>query len=389
MRLPDNFFLKSSIGKVLGYFLIWKLWLYFILGLAIIYLPLGSKDRFLGGGIALYSLSPQLFAWGNFDGEHYLAIARFGYKPLEQAFFPAYPILINFFAKPFSADYYSNFISSSLIAILISMASFVVVLIFLYKLLRLDFSEKISYFTIILLLVFPTSFYFSAVYNESLFLMLVVGSFYAARLNKWWLAAILAAIASATRVFGILLFPALLIEAYQARLAVKKAIWLILSPIGLLLYMTFQYVKFGDPIAFYNLQTVVGEQHQKGIVLIPQVFYRYLKILFFTDRLNPIYQTVVLEFFTGLGFLILPIVGWFKKIRLSYLFYTFFGFIIPTVQGSFSSLPRYVIVLFPSFLILALILDKAPKLIRYTYFALSLIGLSVEAALFLRGYWVA
>ena len=137
------------------------------------------------------------------------------------------------------------------------------------------------------------------------------------------------------------------------------------------------------------MQKVVGEQHQSGVILLPQVYFRYLKILITADVGNPIYQTIILEFFTGLLFFMLPIYGYFKKIRLSYLFYALISFLIPTIQGSFSSVPRYAIVLFPSFLILALILDKSPNFIKLILYFILIICLGLETALFLRGYWVA
>ncbi|MDP3733070.1 MAG: hypothetical protein Q8Q91_00870, partial [Candidatus Daviesbacteria bacterium] len=92
--------LKSPVLKILLIFLTWRFILVIISFLATGLIPLGNKDRFLGGGPQNFQLSPQLFSWANFDGEHYLSIAIFGYKSLEQAFFPVYPILISFFAKP-------------------------------------------------------------------------------------------------------------------------------------------------------------------------------------------------------------------------------------------------------------------------------------------------
>ena len=106
------------------------------------------------------------------------------------------------------------------------------------------------------------------------------------------------------------------------------------------------------------------------------------------DKSNALYQTIILEFITGLLFLILPVLGFLKKVRFSYLFYSFLGFLVPTIQGSFSSTPRYVIVLFPSFLILAVITDKF-RVIKYLLLIVFVILLIIETALFLRGYWVA
>lgn len=383
-----NFILKSDAFKILTLFLIWKIALIGVLLFSIRFIPLGYNDRFLGGGPINYHLAPYLFSWANFDGEHYLSIAIFGYKRLEQAFFPLYPILISFFSKPFSYDLLSSLVFSTIWGLFISNISFFIALLVLYKLLLLDFSKKIAFLTIIILLLFPTSFYFGALYNESLFLLLSVTSFYLARKKRYFLSSIFGFFSSATRIFGILLLPTFLFEVYRKEKFIKW-FWGLLIPIGLISYMIYQYWIFGDPLAFYNLQTVVGEQHQKGIILLPQVYFRYIKMLLSVDPQNPIYQTLILEFLVGIIFFILPVIGYFRKVRLSYLFYAMVGFLLPTIQGSFSSVPRYVIVFFPSFIVLALIFDKFNLFFKAIAFLIFTFWLFLETALFLRGYWVA
>lgn len=379
----------SPIFKILLIFLTWRTVLIVILLFAISFIPLGYKDRFLGGGPLNYRVSPGLFAWANFDGEHYLSIAIFGYKNLEQAFFPVYPILMSFFSRPNLSDLIASLVNTTIAGLIISNVSFVLALIFLWELLRLDFSSKISYLTLFLIIIFPTSFYFGAVYNESLFLLLSVLSFYSARKSKWFAAGMFGAIASATRVFGILLLPVLLIEAWQQKISFSKLLWLFLIPVGLGSYMWYLNLTIRDPLAFYHFQTLVGQQHQPGIITLPQVYFRYIKMFATVSLQNPIFQTLVLESFIGLIFFILPVYGYFKKIRFSYLLYAMLGFLVPTVQGSFSSTPRYVIVLFPSFLAAALWVSNLPKLARVILLLLSFFALVLEASLFLRGYWVA
>jgi len=283
----------------------------------------------------------------------------------------------------------SALINSTLVGLVISNTAFLITLIILYELIQLDFSKNIALLTISLLLVFPTSFYFGALYSEALFLLFSVISFYTARKGKWLIATIFGILSSATRVFGILLLPALLIEVYQKREKFSKAFWILLIPLGLGIYMFYQYLKVGDAFAFYHLQTSVGEQHQSGVILLPQVYFRYIKMISTVDKSNPIYQTVWLEFLVGILFFALPIYGYFKKIRLSYLFYAMSGFLLPSIQGSFSSVPRYVTILFPAFLVLALLINSLPKLLRGVLIFISLILLLIEAALFLRGYWIA
>ncbi len=380
---------RKDIFHILLIFLGWKFLLVLTLLLSVMFLPLGATDRFLGGGIERYSPSPEVFAWANFDGEHYLSIAIFGYKSLEQAFFPVYPKLISLLSAPFSGDLYSAFTASVLSGLFISTIAFILALIIFWDLILLDYKKDVAFLAMLALLTFPTAFFFSSLYNESLFLVLTLASFYSARKGKWGWAGIFGMIASATRVFGILILPALIIEAYLQRAHPKKILGLMLIPLGLLGYMLYQLQTVGDPLAFYNLQTIVGQQHQQGIVLLPQVFVRYIKMLISFDVTNIMYLTLVLEFMIGILFFVLPIIGYLKKVRLSYLFFAAAGFLLPTFTGSFSSVPRYVLVLFPSFIVMGIILSKQKKIIRVAFLLISFIWLVIEASLFFRGYWVA
>lgn len=380
--------LKTDFFKILVIFLIWRVSLVIFLILAINFLPLGFKDRFLGGGFTNYSNAPHIFSWANYDGEHYLSISIFGYKQLEQAFFPVYPGIISQLAKIFSTDYYSLQINSVLIGLLISNISFLMALYFLYKLIKLDYSEKVALFSTLSLVVFPVSFYFGSMYNESLYLLLSILSFYLFRKKRLLGSGIFGLIASATRVFGVLIFISLLAETWKKKIN-YNFFWLFLIPLGLILYMFYQWKEFGSPFVFYNLQTIIGEQHQTGITLLPQVLFRYIKIIFSIDPQSSIYQTILLEFFTAILYIFLIIYSFFAKMRPSYLIYSTLGFLIPSSQGSFSSSPRYGIVFFPMFICLGLILTKIPTWSRLLILTVFFVLLGIETSLFLRGYWVS
>lgn len=381
--------LSVSLWTVLGLFFFWRILITIYLILSVKFLPVFSADKFLGGTYKNYELSPFVFSWANFDGEHYLSIAIFGYKSLQQAFFPVYPILIAFFTNLLSNDYFSKIIWGILSGVFISNVFFLLSLIILWDLVRLDYSKKIAFFTLLLLVLFPTSFYFGAVYSESLFLFLTLTSFYFARKDRWLFSSIFGLLSSATRVFGVLLLPSLIIEAILQKKPLKQVFWIMLIPVGLILYMYYLWQTTGDAVAFYTLQRIIGDQHQPGVYLLPQVYFRYVKMIFDLSWDNFFSLTVLLEAVTGTAFFILPIYGLFKKVRPSYLFYAFFSFIIPTLQGSFSSTPRYVLVIFPSFIILSLLLSSASFIIRSIYLLISLIWFSISTMLFLRGYFIA
>lgn len=388
-KLKFKLDLKSDAFKILFLFLIWKAILMLTLFYGIKYIPLGHTDRFLGGGPINFNIAPELFSWANFDGEHYLAISIFGYKPLEQAFFPVYPLLINILTKPFNSYLFLTLVNSTIVGLLISNISFFLALLILYKLIIIDYSNKIAFLTIIMMLIFPTSFFFGALYNESLFLLLSLLAYFCVRKKKWAFASLFGFIASATRVFGVFLFLAFLVEVIIQKEKFVRWFWILFIPFGLIFYMIYQYLTVGDFFAFYNLQTIVGEQHQLGIVALPQVYFRYIKILLSFDSANPLYQTIFLEFSAGVIFFILPILGFLKKVRLSYIFYALIVFLVPTFQGSFSSLPRYVLIIFPSFLVLSLLVNKLSLFTKFFLIIFSVFCLIIESLMFLRGYWVA
>lgn len=373
---------------ILGSFVIWRSLLFVFLFLGLAFLPL--QRNFLGGEIANYQSAPWYWAWANFDGQHYLSIAqKAGYGFGQQAFFPLFPLLIKFFGGTFGG----SLGSLSLAGLIISNVAFVVALIGLYKLLRLDFPQRITRLTVILLLVFPVSFYFGSVYTESLFLALVVWAFFFAKKNKWMLACVLGGLAAATRVIGVLLLPILFIELLQktrTKILDIRYLYLLLIPLGLIAYMYYLSQTYGDPLLFLRALPGFGEQRSATPIVLPQVFYRYIfKIL---PAVNysyiPTAFTTLLEFLLGGGFLILVVLA-FKKLSLSYSLFLALGYLVPTLSGSFSSLPRYCLVLFPAFIMGAIYLDNAPRIIKLTVLSIFAVGLCVATALFVRGYWVS
>lgn len=344
MQKSDNLFILKS-------FAFWKLFTFLPILISPFFFEL--QKNFLGGGIQKYLSNPYFWSWANFDGEHYLSIANMGYANGEQAFFPFYPILIKLFG------------GSLISALLISNIAFLIALYGLYKLIKLDYSSEIAKVVTVLLLAFPTSFYFGAAYTESIFLMLIVWTFYLFRKYKFTLAIILGSLSSLTRVIG-------------------------LVPLGVLSYMGYSKYKWGDYLAFFHAAKNFGEQRSDHLILLPQVFYRYfVKII---PNLSwsyfPVVFTTLLEIVVASAFLYL-IFKSFTKIRIEYWIFLTFGYIVPTLSGSFSSLPRYVVVLFPAFIYLGTILKDQNKYLRLGIYLFLAIIAVVAQMLFVRGYFVS
>jgi hypothetical protein len=138
--------------------------------------------------------------WSIWDSRWYLSIARDGYTYLagqqsNAAFAPGLPVLMRIIGDLFGggADAYliAGFVASNV--------ALVVALGYLVALVRLDFDRATACRTVLYLLVFPSSFFLSAVYPHSLFLACAIASFYYARQDRWWLAGILGCAAGLTR----------------------------------------------------------------------------------------------------------------------------------------------------------------------------------------------
>jgi len=377
---------KKEIFKfIIILFLIWRVFVSLAAYVGVLKVPFVRSFPYVE--IAdKYSRNAFLWPWANFDGEHYLYIAEKGYGGFEQAFFPLYPLTIRFLGFVFGGNYLFT-------GLFISNICFLISLFLLYRLVRFDFDKRIAKWTIVLLLLFPASFFFGAVYTESLFLMLVLLSFWVARTGKWWLAGLAGMLAGATRFVGIFLLPAIAIEFFRTEIKNKKLdigrlknfIWILIIPLGLAAYMAYLVRTTGDALAFIHSLSAFGVNRTGGeIILLPQVFWRYFKI-FFTASFNWQYFISCFEFFITICFLTLLVYS-YKKIRLSYVVFSFLVFITPTLTGTFSSIGRYVLVIFPCFIVLALIKNRIFKMFWIIFSFILLIVLTV---FFTSGHFVS
>jgi Gpi18-like mannosyltransferase len=213
-------------------------------------------------------ISPTSHPWVNmlsrWDAARYVEIARDGYRyepgvSSNAAFFPLYPLLIRaihaLLLLP-ENDYWWL-----VIAIAISNVALLIALTYFRALLAMDFGEDLISRTITYLLIFPTTFFFSGVYSQSLFLALTVAAFYYARTNRWLLACILAALATLTRSQGMILALPLLIEyLHERNFRLQKIRWNItafaLVPTALLAFDRFLKLKFGSWTVMFDVQSI-------------------------------------------------------------------------------------------------------------------------------------
>ncbi len=319
-----------------------------------------------------------LAVWGHWDAVHYIDIATKGYQGLDMAFFPLYPLLIRIVAA---------FAGSHVIAgLLISNVSFFFGLLFLYKLLEREYDRSVARRAIFYVSIFPSAVFFSAVYTESLFFMLTVASFYYMRSHRWWLAGAIGFLAALTRVEGILLIVPFAMEWYvQYRSTPLRGISALVAgalvPLGLSVYMGYLWVLRADPLYFSHVQI-----HWNRHLAAPwvSVIDAFQKIAHATTGQTVANESLEIAF-TAL--MIAVLIGGWTRLRPSYVAYLSLSILVPMCTSSLMSMPRFALVLFPMFAILARWGERPWVNNLILAFSLPLLGLFT--VLFADWYWVA
>jgi hypothetical protein len=194
--------------------------------------------------------------WERFDALWFLRIASHGYANGDgsAAFFPLYPLLVRWVSavsggRPLAA------------AIVVSNLSFLGALMMLYVLSRTELSEETARRAVLYVAIFPTAFFFFAPYSESTFFLLAVITLWAARRQRWAIAAVAGALAALTRSLGVVLALPLIVEAVHqwsesGRRGRPVAVLSSLGPpAGLLVYLWYWRIKSGDWLAPIHQQT--------------------------------------------------------------------------------------------------------------------------------------
>jgi hypothetical protein len=336
-------------------------------------------------------ISPTSHPWVNmlsrWDAGWYVEIARDGYRyeqgsPSNAAFFPLYPLLIRaihaLLLLP-ANDYWWL-----VIAIAISNVALLIGVTYFRALLAMDFGEDLISRTITYLLIFPTTFFFSGVYSESLFLALTVAAFYYARTNRWPLACILAALASLTRSQGMIIALPLLIEYFRDRnFSLRKIGWNIaafaLFPAALFAFALFLKLKFGSWTVVFDVQNTWGRH----------LMWPWHPLAWFLRHA----PTLSLEHHDKLDFCFLLLllgaaIAGLRRLRVSYSVYIWTAVVFFSCWGVLGSIPRFDLVIFPLFVVLAL-MGARSRVFHLGYVVAS----SMLAALFMvmhsQWNWVA
>lgn len=324
-------------------------------------------------------------AWERFDGLWFLRIATAGYVEDDgsAAFFPLYPLVIRIVSPLLGGHPLAA-------ALLVSNAAFLGALVVLYFLTSSEFDERIARRTVLYLAIFPTAYFFLAPYSESLFLLLVVASLWAARRGKWPLAGLAGALAAATRNVGVLLILPLAVEGilqYREkghRLA-PRLLWTGAVAAGTLAYLGFWQGFAGDALAplhqqatwqregTFPLATAVSGTREafRWIGIYPGGYHLFDWLLVVPALAGAVWVTV--------------------RARPAFAIYAWASLLAPLslVFGPrpFMSLPRFLLAVFPLFWAAAVWAGRRTG-VHEAVVAVSAAGLGVMTVLFANWYFV-
>jgi len=336
--------------------------------------------------------SPFWQSWNRWDVGWYTTIAAHGYTTLQTAgFFPLYPLLLHLTRFIVGGQTYLR------AGMVVSNAAFFVALVLLHQLVRRDFDQGTARRTLLYLAIFPTAFFFFAAYTESLFLCFAVASFSALRSGRWWVAALCGALAAATRAVGLALLLAWAWEyARQHDWQWRSLIcWDVLSalliPLPVALFALYLWQRFGTPFAYASAEHTYWTLHttlpwntllDTARAIPKEVPYSYSQL------------RLILDLAPALLALLLIVVGW-RRLPVSYSLLALCLVLIPLTEPLYYggntplliSMPRYVLVAFPIFVVLALYAHRQwlHELIVVVFLPL----LGIFTTLFLLGRWVA
>jgi hypothetical protein len=312
--------------------------------------------------------------FARWDSSWYLAVAKWGYGPQTSGaplsppqgvarmnFFPFYPALIHVVGWVVRSDLVAG--------VLISLIAFAVALRLLYKLVALDFSSEVAEVTVLLVAFCPMAFFFSAIYTESLFLALSVGAIYCARRERWLYAGLLGALASATRIEGlVLLVPLTMLLWPHRRSLPRSAVCLWLVPLGLGAYLGYLALKYGQGLAPFHTQSEFWMHKQTwpfgaawkgakeawdGLRQLIQGPTQPFRIPLYTG--GPSFSAMQdIYLFLFLVLVVVAFIGGLRRLPPAYSAYTLVSLALPlsdpVTLSPLGSIPRYAMVAFPLFI---------------------------------------
>ncbi len=351
------------------------------------------------GGFGDVLLSP-LARW---DAVWFLRIADDGYdgSDYRAAFFPLYPLAVHAGGWLGGGSDGARLIA----AFALSLLAFLAALTLLARLVELELGRRHAAPVLLLLAVFPGALWFGTPYSESLFLLGAVGAFLAARTDHWALAGLAGGAAAATRSAGVLLLVPLAILWWQSReRRLADAGWLLLVPAGIGAYALW-LALFGDGANFVDGQGDAWYRELKFPLVgcwdalaaawdgARQLLSGGRAPVYFERAAGDPFRIAAINvmLFGFLAFGIWACVGVLRRLPLAYGAWVAVSLLLPlsfpVTPQPLMSLPRFLAVLFPIFMWLALVCEERRWTERAA--AVSALGLGLFTAQFATWHWIA
>lgn len=351
-------------------------------------------------GLPTYPSSPGdavLGVWLRWDAVHLLNLARLGYFQVtigDSVYYPLYPLVTRFVTPLVGGDYVVGGLLVSTLAAIVAFAC-------LYRLAEQLYGDDVARWTVVAWAVYPTAFFLIAPFTEALFMALTLGAFVAACGRRWWLAGVLGALASLTRGLGLLTVVALAWIAWEqwraegrglslnrsnVRHALTIAPGLILPPLG-----GYAFTLWRDKVGFPSMTDVLGT-YSSGLVFTDPLRGLWAAVVqWLTVRDLPTTLDVVSAFiFIGLMIAMAINPRWRRAEWLLYMGINLaFTVSIHTVRASYlQSLARYVLALFPAFIVIGDWLAQRGPRVHFVYLILSSSLLVVLSALYALWWFI-
>lgn len=327
-----------------------------------------------------FSFSTILAHCAKWDANHYIGLAQNGYQNTGDprfhiVFYPLYPLLV----RGLSYICGGNITVAAYVESNLFMAMSIAVM---YKLLKIDFSERVTWTAILLLILNPFGFFFSFPFTESTFLFLSLLFFFMLRRENWLAAGICGFFAALTRNFGLLMLVPygvwLITVACKRRYDFKKIVlrllpaFLVLAGFGV--YLLINKIVTGNWFQFMIYQK---EHWYQEISCILENVTNHFK-WFVNENTNMTHKWFL--WFGNVSAACLTMFAIYikhRKIPFVYNIYTLAYLFLTLMASWLLSGSRYIMAAFPVYIAYALLIDKS-KLVRYVGFVIEyLLGAAV------------
>ena len=300
------------------------------------------------------SFESRLATW---DAPHYLYLAGQGYveDSPSNAFYPLFPALIQVVSLFFDG----NLIVSGLV---VSNFCSLLALRLFYKELVVRFDDSLAQITIICILTYPCSVFFSLIYSEALFflvLMLIIRSLRTKNFTLLITGCFLAPLARPVAIFCI---PALAAATAREKSWRRCILALAAMIAGFGVYLMVLWHGTGNPFAGFDAQQYYPTQPKLGRIIEPVRFVKnFFSIHAFHDQRFSLLDRILFVVF------LLSLWPIWKLDKVWFLFSIGLG-LIPAIMGSFMSFSRFMLMVFPFFIVIAKYLKSLSHLERWVMF---------------------